>query len=164
MLSWRPGASQRSRRSRTRSEERNRSRFPVPTDVSNKSEVESMVEQALDRFGKVDILVNNAGVAIHNPIPLIREEDWDLNIAVNLKAVFLCTQAVFGHMCEQGHGHIVNVSSLAGKHPGARYGAYGAAKLGVAGFTGVTNAEGRPYGVKATPRPARAGGHKDATR
>ena len=124
--------------------------LPVPTDVSNKSEVESMVKQALDRFGKVDILVNNAGVAIHNPIPLIREEDWDLNIAVNLKAVFLCTQAVFGHMCEQGHGHIVNVSSLAGKHPGARYGAYGAAKFGVAGFTGVTNAEGRPYGVKAT--------------
>ena len=124
--------------------------LPVPTDVSNKSEVESMVEQALDRFGKVDILVNNAGVAIHNPIPLIREEDWDLNIAVNLKAVFLCTQAVFGHMCEQGHGHIVNVSSLAGKHPGARYGAYATAKSGVTGFTGVTNAEGRPYGVKAT--------------
>ncbi len=127
-----------------------RESLPVPTDVSNKSEVESMVEQALDRFGKVDILVNNAGVAIHNPIPLIREEDWDLNIAVNLKAVFLCTQAVFGHMCEQRHGHIVNVSSLAGKHPGARYGAYATAKFGVTGFTGVTNAEGRRYGVKAT--------------
>ena len=127
-----------------------RESLPVPTDVSNKSEVESMVKQALDRFGKVDILVNNAGVAGLNPIPLIREEDWDLNIAVNLKAVFLCTQAVFGHMCEQGHGHIVNVSSLAGKHPGARYGAYATAKSGVTGFTGVTNAEGRPYGVKAT--------------
>ena len=124
--------------------------LPVPTDVSNKSEVESMVKQTLDRFGKVDILVNNAGVAIHNPIPLIREEDWDLNIAVNLKAVFLCTQAVFSHMCEQGHGHIVNVSSLAGKHPGARYGAYATAKFGVTGFTGVTNAEGGRYGVKAT--------------
>ena len=124
--------------------------LPVPTDVSNKSEVDAMVKQALDRFGKVDLLVNNAGVAIHNPIPLIREEDWDLNIAVNLKAVFLCTQAVFGHMCEQGHGHIVNVSSLAGKHPGARYGAYATAKFGVTGFTGVTNAEGGRYGVKAT--------------
>ena len=127
-----------------------RESLPVPTDVSDKSEVESMVKQALDRFGRVDILVNNAGVAGLNPIPLIREEDWDLNIAVNLKAVFLCTQAVFGHMCEQGHGHIVNVSSLSGKHPGARYGAYCAAKFGVTGFTGVTNAEGRPYGVKAT--------------
>ena len=53
-------------------------------------------------------------------------------------------------MCEQGHGHIVNVSSLAGKSAGAMYGAYGAAKFGVAGFTEVTNAEGRPYNVKAT--------------
>lgn len=53
-------------------------------------------------------------------------------------------------MCEQEHGHIVNVSSLAGKHPGAFYGAYGAAKAGVTGFTVVTNAEGRTYGVKAT--------------
>ena len=68
-MSWRPGASQRSRRSRTRSEEQEQESLPVPTDVSNKSEVESMVKQALDRFGKVDILVNNAGVAIHNPIP-----------------------------------------------------------------------------------------------
>ena len=53
-------------------------------------------------------------------------------------------------MCEQGHGHIVNVSSLAGKHPGAFYGAYGAAKSEVNNFTGVTTVEGRPYGVKAT--------------
>ena len=115
---------------------------------------ESMGNQALDRFGNVDILVNNAGVGSADgrgyPIPLIREEDWDSQIAVNLKAVFLCTQAVFGHMCEQEHGHIVNVSSLAGKHPGAFYGAYGAAKAGVTGFTGVTHAEGRTYGVKAT--------------
>jgi len=122
----------------------------VPTDVSRKSEVESMVEQAFDHFGKVDILVNNAGVAIHNPIPRIREEDWDLTIAVNLKGVFLCTQAVFSRMCEQGHGHIVNGSSGAGKDGGPKIGAYWAAKFGVVGFTEVTDAEGRPYGVKAS--------------
>ena len=122
----------------------------VPTDVSNKSEVLSLVKNTLDRFGKVDILVNNAGVGGTSPIPKITEELWDLNMAVNLKGVFLCTQAVFSHMCEQGHGHIVNVSSLAGRHPGARYGAYSSAKFGVTGFTGVTNAEGRSRGVKAT--------------
>ena len=134
-----------------------REALSVPTDVSRKSEVESMVKQAFDRFGKVDILVNNAGVAIHNPIPRIREEDWDLIIAVNLKGVFLCTQAVFSHMCEQGHGHIVNVSSLSGRHAGARYGAYASSKFGVTGFTGVTAVEGRPHGVKSTliePGPA----------
>ena len=59
-----------------------------------------------------------------SPIPEITEELWDLNLAVTLKGVFLCTQAVFTHMCERGRGHIVNVSSLAGRHPGANYGAY----------------------------------------
>lgn len=124
--------------------------LPVPTDVSRKSEVESMVKQAFDRFGKIDILVNNAGVAIHNPIPKIREEDWDLTIAVNLKGVFLCTQAVFSHMCDRGHGNIVNVSSVAGKYGNSKFGAYCASKFGVVGFTEVTYAEGRPYGVKAS--------------
>ena len=145
-----------------------REALAVPTDVANKSEVQSMVQKTLERFGKVDILVNNAGVAGTSPIPKITEELWDLNLAVNLKGVFLCTQAVFSHMCEQGHGHILNVSSLAGRHPGARYGAYCAAKFGVSGFTGVTNNEGLSHGVKATlvePGPVdtkmRRDNHKD---
>ena len=127
-----------------------RGALAVPTDVSNKTDVQSLVAKTLDRFGRVDILVNNAGVAGTSPISDIREELWDLNIAVNLKGVFLCTQAVFSHLCEQGHGHIVNVSSIAGSRPNANYGAYCASKFGVAGFTGVTSAEGLPHGVKAT--------------
>ena len=126
-----------------------REALSVQTDVANKSDVESMVQQTLERFGKVDILVNNAGVAVHNPIPDIREEDWDLNINVNLKSVFLCTQAVFTHMCVQGSGYIVNVSSLAGKNYPYKMAAYGAAKWGVVGLTGITQEEGRPHGVKA---------------
>jgi 3-oxoacyl-[acyl-carrier protein] reductase len=109
-----------------------------------------MVKRTLDRFGRIDILVSNAGVAIHNPIPKIREEDWDLNIAVNLKGVFLCTQAVFSHMCERKSGHIVNVSSVSGKNGHPNGGAYCAAKFGVVGFTETTNNEGRPHGVKAS--------------
>ena len=122
----------------------------IRADVSKKSSVASMVNQTLKQFGRIDILVNNAGVAIHNPIPKIREEDWDLSIAVNLKGVFLCTQAVFSHMCDQGYGHIVNVSSLAGKQGNANFGAYTASKFGVMGFTETTHSEGIPYGVKAT--------------
>ena len=121
----------------------------VATDVAKKTDVVAMVQQTLERFGKVDILVNNAGVAVHNPIPDIREEDWDLNINVNLKSVFLCTQAVFTHMCGQGSGHIVNVSSLAGKYYPYKMAAYGAAKWGVVGLTGITQEEGRPHGVRA---------------
>ena len=103
----------------------------IPTDVTQKSQVDAMVKRTLDRFGRVDILVSNAGVAIHNSIPKIREEDWDLNIAVNLKGVFLCTQAVFSHMCERKSGHIVNVSSVSGKTGHPNGGAYCAAKFGL---------------------------------
>ena len=127
-----------------------REALAVPTNVSKKSDVEMMVKKTIDRFGSVDILVNNAGVAGTSPISKITEELWDLNIAVNLKGVFLCTQAVFDHMCGRGSGHIVNISSLAGRSPGARFGAYGASKCGVAGFTNVTKLEGQPFGVKAT--------------
>lgn len=122
----------------------------MPTDVQHKTDVDAMVAQTLDTFGKVDILVNNAGVAIHNPIPKIREEDWDVTMAVNLKGVFLCTQAVFAQMCEQKSGHIVNVSSVSGKFGHVNGGAYCASKFAVVGFTETTNNEGRPHGVKAS--------------
>ena len=127
-----------------------RKALPIVTDVQLKSDVESMVNQAFTAFGKIDILVNNAGVAIHNPIPNIREEDWDLTMAVNLKGVFLCTQAVFSHMCEQEYGHIVNISSVSGKFGHVNGGAYCASKFAVNGFTETTNNEGRQYGVKAS--------------
>ena len=127
-----------------------RNALPIVTDVQIKSDVASMVDQALATFGKVDILVNNAGVAIHNPIPNIREEDWDFTMAVNLKGVFLCTQAVFSHMCERQYGHIVNISSVSGKIGHVNGGAYCASKFAVNGFTETTNNEGRRYGVKAS--------------
>lgn len=127
-----------------------RKALPIVTDVQLKSDVESMVNKAFTTFGKIDILVNNAGVAIHNPIPNIREEDWDLTMAVNLKGVFLCTQAVFSHMCKQEYGHIVNISSVSGKFGHVNGGAYCASKFAVNGFTETTNNEGRQYGVKAS--------------
>ena len=122
----------------------------MPTDVQHKTDVDAMVAQTLDTFGEVDILVNNAGVAIHNPIPKIREEDWDVTMAVNLKGVFLCTQAVFAQMCKQKSGHIVNVSSVSGKFGHVNGGAYCASKFAVVGFTETTNNEGRTHGVKAS--------------
>ena len=121
-----------------------------PTDVTDKAAVDATCAAVMDRFGQIDILVNNAGVAIHNPIVDVREQDWDLNIAVNLKGPFLCTQAVFGHMCDRGSGHIVNVSSVSGKRGHLRGAAYCAAKAGAVALTETTDAEGRAHGVKAT--------------
>lgn len=122
----------------------------IRADVAEPDQVASVVEKAVSAFGGVDILVNNAGVAIHNPIPDIRFEDWEANLRVNLTGTFVCTQAVFAHMCERGEGHIVNVSSISGVRGHARGGAYCAAKFGVVGFTEVTDVEGRPHGVKAS--------------
>lgn len=122
----------------------------VPVDVTQKNQTENLAREAVAAFGQIDILVNNAGVAIHNPIAEIREEDWDLNIAVNLKGTFLCTQAVFGLMCSRGSGHIINVSSTSGQRGHTNGGAYCASKFGVIGFTEVTAVEGKPHGVKAS--------------
>ena len=80
--------------------------LPIKTDIQLKTDVDAMVAQTLDTFGKVDILVNNAGVAIHNPIPKIREEDWDLTMAVNLKGVFLGhTSRLQPHVCTEVWTH-----------------------------------------------------------
>lgn len=122
----------------------------VHVDVTEKASVSGLVAQTLKAYGRVDVLINNAGVAIHNPIERVLEEDWDRNIDVNLKGTFLCTQAVFSHMCARGSGHIVNVSSISGKNGHPQGAAYCAAKFGVVGLTQVTDAEGRPHGVKAT--------------
>ena len=131
-------------------EQLGRKALPVKTDVQYKTDVEAMVTRTIETFGKVDILVNNAGVAIHNPIEKIREEDWDLTMAVNLKGVFLCTQAVLNHMYDKNYGHIVNVSSVSGKYGHVNGGSYCASKFAVIGFTETTNNEGRRHGVKAS--------------
>ena len=138
----------------------------IPADVVQKEQVQNMVQKTLDEFGTVDILVNNAGTAIHNYLVDIREEDWDVTMAINLKGVFLCSQAVFPIMIEKRYGHIINISSGAGKGAGPRYATYSTSKFGLMGFTQAIAAEGRPYNVKVAaicPGPVatrlRAGNH-----
>ncbi len=121
-----------------------------PADVTSPEEIQGAVGGAVRAYGGVDVLVNNAGVAIHNPIPKIRMEDWQRNISVNLTGTFVCTQAVFQHMCDRGAGHIINVSSVSGVRGHQNGGAYCASKFGVVGFTEVTDVEGKPFGVKAS--------------
>lgn len=127
-----------------------REALPLRVDILHKAEVQRMADAALERFGSVEILVNSAGVAIHNAIPNIREEDWDWMMAINLRGTFFSTQAFFQHMCDRRRGHIVNIVSGAGKKASAKFGAYAASKFGQLGFTETTDAEGLPYGVKAT--------------
>lgn len=105
-------------------------------DVSVRSAVQGMVSEIEERLSPIDILVNNAGMAAARGLDDLSEEDFDRAIAVNLKSVFLCTQAVLPGMRSRRWGRIVNISSI-----GARIGAgsvsvaYGAAKAGVEGLT-----------------------------
>jgi NAD(P)-dependent dehydrogenase (short-subunit alcohol dehydrogenase family) len=87
--------------------------LPCPADVSEKHAVDSMVGAVVKQFGRIDILVNNAGICPARNLMELTEEIWDRTFAVNLKSVFLCTQAVARHMIDnQIKGRIVSVSSI----------------------------------------------------
>jgi NAD(P)-dependent dehydrogenase (short-subunit alcohol dehydrogenase family) len=92
----------------------------IKADVTQKAEVQAMVERALAQFGKIDILVNNAGgITMSGPFLEQKEEDWDKDIDLNLKGTLFCTQAVLPAMMERKYGKIINISSGSAKlsHP-----------------------------------------------
>ena len=127
------------------------SAFAIQFDVTEARQVAGMVREVLDQKGAVDILVNNAG-GFHKFSPLldISEQEWDEVVALNLKSVFLCCQAVAKHMIERQKGRIVNIASRAGIAPnpgGPDYLPYGAAKAGVMGFTRLLASQVGPYGI-----------------
>ena len=109
----------------------------VGGDVSEAAEVERMVSEIEDRYGRLDFLVNNAGAMVERrSFPEMTEDLWDRVMDVNLKSVFLCSQAVLPMMQRQGSGRIINVTSLAARNgggPGAV--AYATAKGGVSTLT-----------------------------
>lgn len=120
----------------------------VKADVSSKAEVQDLVSKTLENFGTVHILVNNAGIIRRSPIVEMTEEDWDVIQNVDLKGVFLCTQAVLPHLVKQKYGKIINISSMAAlgtNNPGTA--AYAAAKAGVIALTKVAAREAGPYGI-----------------
>ena len=108
----------------------------VATDVTVPEDVTIMVAKTIEAFGRVDVLVNNAGGAMFvKPPEKLRPEEWNAAIALNLSSVFLCSQAVFKQMKEQGSGRIVNISSVAGMRLSPSFVHYGAAKAGVINLT-----------------------------
>lgn len=112
-----------------------RKALPVKMDVSNLSQCEEMIKQAVDRFGKVDILVNNAGITRDVVLLRMKEEQWDQVIQVNLKGTFNCTKAVIRCMFRQKYGRIVNISSVTGAMGNPGQANYSASKAAVMGFT-----------------------------
>ena len=84
-------------------------------DVTKKDECNSFVQNVLKKWGTVDILVNNAGLMPLSFVKNLKIDEWDQMIDVNIKGVLYCTAAVVSHMIEQQSGHIVNISSVAGR-------------------------------------------------
>jgi meso-butanediol dehydrogenase/(S,S)-butanediol dehydrogenase/diacetyl reductase len=117
-------------------------------DVTNASSCRDVVEQARAAFGQVDVLVNNAGISQRVAFTELSEADWDQMIDINLKGVYLMTQAVVGEMIARGAGRIINTASLVGK-AGALplFSHYVASKFGVVGLTQSLAAELAPHGI-----------------
>ena len=109
------------------------------SDVSDSAQVDDMVKQALDRFGKIDILVNNAGSRPGRDRVLVvdlEEDAFDEVLRVNVRGTYLCSRAVARHMIARGGGgKIIIISSGAGKRGIARYAVYCASKFALVGFT-----------------------------
>ena len=111
----------------------------VYADVTKADQVERMVAETVNHFGRIDILVNNAGAPAGKdrvPVVELEESAWDLVQNVNVKGTFLCSRAVARMLISQGlGGKIINISSQAGKQGVPRYAAYCASKFAVCGFT-----------------------------
>jgi 3-oxoacyl-[acyl-carrier protein] reductase len=117
-------------------------------DVSKHSEVKTLVDVSVKRFGRIDVLVNNAGIVYFKSIMDTTEEEWDKTIDTNLKGVFLFTKEVLPYMIENKSGVIINVSSGAGKYGFPNLSAYCASKFGVIGLTESVAKEVTDYNVK----------------
>lgn len=112
-----------------------RNAIAIKADVSKWEQVQAMVKETLDEFGRIDILVNNAGVVHVSAVEEMEEEAWDLTLDVNVKGTFLGCKAVIPHMKKGGGGKIINVASIAGKNGFGTLTHYTASKFAVVGFT-----------------------------
>jgi NAD(P)-dependent dehydrogenase (short-subunit alcohol dehydrogenase family) len=122
----------------------------VRADVSKASDVETLIQKAVERFGRLDIAFNNAGIeGVWVPIVRQSEEDWDRTIDINLKGVWLCLKYEIRQMLLQGGGGaIVNMASVVGLIGAAGAAAYSASKHGVMGLTKAAALETARNGIR----------------
>lgn len=108
----------------------------IRADITIFEEVESMVKEIINKFGKIDILVNNAGIIRDSLLIRMKEEDWDAVININLKGTFNCSKTVAKYMIRQkSGGKIVNISSVIGLVGNIGQANYAASKAGIIGLT-----------------------------
>ena len=118
-------------------------------DVSVSSQVNALVNDALDIYGRIDVLINNAGISYVRKLIETTEEQWDNTLDINLKGSYLFSKAIVPHMMEHNYGVIINVSSDAGKVGFEGISAYCASKFGMIGLTESLAREVANYNIRA---------------
>jgi 3-oxoacyl-[acyl-carrier protein] reductase len=119
----------------------------VPGDISRLADVERLVGETRERFGRIDLLVNNAGIIRDSLLVRMKDEEWDEVLAVNLKGAFYTTRACAKVMMRQRSGRIVNIASVAGIMGSPGQVNYSAAKAGLLGLTKATARELAHWGI-----------------
>lgn len=118
-----------------------------PADVADEASVAHLARELAGAGREVDVVVNNAGIVRRGSINDLSEQDWNQQLAVNLKAPLLVTRAFFGPL-SSGHGAVVNVSSEGAFRPRTDHAAYDVSKAGVGALTRAMAAEYAPYGIR----------------
>jgi NADP-dependent 3-hydroxy acid dehydrogenase YdfG len=122
----------------------------VATDVTDRSQVQKLVDTAAQSYGRVDVLINNAGVMLHSPLERFKVEDWDTMIDLNIKGVLYGIAAALPFMKEQRSGHFINVSSVAGHKVRPAGTVYSATKHAVRVISEGLRMEVIPYNIRTT--------------
>lgn len=122
----------------------------VPTDITDRPQVDALMEKTVAQFGQIDALVNLAGALVMKPYSNLEPADLAAMLDVNLKGSFYTCQAAAELMQERKSGHICNVVGILGKHSMSMAAAYCASKFGVVGFTKCMAEELKRFGIKFT--------------
>jgi NADP-dependent 3-hydroxy acid dehydrogenase YdfG len=122
----------------------------VATDVTDRAQVQRLVDAAVETYGRIDVLVNNAGIMPLSPLERLKVDEWDRMIDVNLKGVLYGVAAALPHMTAQKSGHIINLSSVAGHKVFGGSAVYSATKFGVRALSEGLRMEVKPYGIRTT--------------
>ncbi|AWI59889.1 SDR family NAD(P)-dependent oxidoreductase [Sinorhizobium fredii] len=118
------------------------------TDLANPEEIAKAIDRTADRFGCLDILVNNAGIMFEKTVEETSEEDWDLMMAINMKAPFLLTKRAVPYLRRRGGGSIINIGSIEGLASNPGHPAYSASKAGIHGFTAAVAVDHGHDGIR----------------
>jgi NADP-dependent 3-hydroxy acid dehydrogenase YdfG len=122
----------------------------VEADIGDQAQAESFLSETVEELGGVDVLVNNAGVMLLGPVEGADPDQWRRMVHVNVLGLLYCTHAALPLMRERGGGHIVNVSSVAGRHATLGSAVYNLTKFGVTGFSEALRQEALNSNIRVT--------------